>query len=573
MTLKPFASTLLALLLMSTSNSFSQTQAHHTKDGVYHTGRASKDDMYVVPDLAERLAKWKPVDMPFHSQGLTAREREEVEKLVQACRYLEDIYWRQSDPEGLTLYQELAGSQTPRDIKLRRFLFINAGRFDLLDNWKPFVGHEPMPPGRGFYSRGLTLEQIEQYVKEHPEQKNDIYSPYTVVRQNGEQLHAIKYSVAYRSFLEPAAKALREAAALSSDPDFAKFLRMRADALLSDDYYPSDLAWLDLKNPKIDVIFAPYETYTDDLLGVKATYGPAVLIRNEAESKKLDIFQQYVPDLQDALPLAPEDKPSKKGLQSPMEVVDAPYRAGDLRHGYQAVADNLPNDPRVHEVKGSKKIFFKNFMDARVSYIVLPLAKRLMVPSQAPKATAEGYFLGTLAHEISHGLGPAFSRQNGKQVDTREAIGPLYSGLEESKADIVGLFCVKWMVDNGKLPKERLDEAYAAHIADLFRAVRFGVAEGHGRGEIMEFNFFVEQGAVHRDASGKYALDFDKMPTAVAALAKELLEIEATGDRARGEAWFNKYGEMPAQLKQDLAKTRDIPVDMDPTFAFKDKVE
>ena len=305
MTAKFLAGGLLALLLMSTSNSSSQTQAHHTKTGVYHTGRASKDDLYVVPDLAERLAKWKPVEMPFHSEGLTARERQEVEKLVEACRYLEDIYWRQSDPEGLTLYQELAGSQTPRDLKLRRFLFINGGRFDLLDNFKPFVGREPMPPGRGFYSQGLTREQIEQYVKDHPEQKNDIFSPYTVVRQNGEQLHAIKYSVAYRSFLEPAAKALREAAALSSDKDFAKFLRMRADALLSDDYYPSDLAWLDLKDPKIDVIFAPYETYMDGLLGVKASYGPAVLVRNESESKKLDIFQQYVPDLQEALPLAP----------------------------------------------------------------------------------------------------------------------------------------------------------------------------------------------------------------------------------------------------------------------------
>jgi hypothetical protein len=573
MILKPVAGLALALLLMSTSNSLSQTQAHRTKTGVYHTGRASKEDMYVVPDLAERLAKWKPVEMPFHSQGLTAREREEVEKLVEACRYLEDIYWRQSDPEGLTLYQELDGSQTPRDLKLRRFLFINGGRFDLLANFKPFVGHEPMPPGRGFYSQGVTREQIEQYVKDHPEQKNDIFSPYTVVRRNGEQLHAIKYSVAYRSFLEPAAKALREAAALSNEKEFANFLRMRADALLSDDYYPSDLAWLDLKDPKIDVIFAPYETYDDGLLGVKASYGPAVLIRNEAESKKLATFQKYVPDLQDALPLAPEDKPSKKGLRTPMEVVDAPYRAGDLRHGYQAVADNLPNDPRVHEAKGSKKIFFKNFMDARVSYIVLPLAKRLMVPTQASKATAEGYFLGTLAHEISHGLGPAFSRQDGKQVDTREAIGPLYSGLEESKADIVGLYSVKWMVDNGKLPKERLEEAYAAHIADLFRAVRFGVGEGHGRGEMMEFNFFVEQGAVRRDASGKYALDFDKMPTAVAALAKELLEIEATGDRARGEAWFKKYGDMPSQLSEDLAKTRDIPVDLDPKFSFKDKVE
>ncbi|HLH06023.1 MAG TPA: hypothetical protein VKW78_02165 [Terriglobales bacterium] len=572
MIVKTAASVLLAFALMP-SNSLSQTQAHRTRTGVYHTGRASKENMYVVPDLSERLAKWKHVEMPFKAQRLTARQRQEVEKLVEACRYLEDIYWRQSDPEGLMLYQELSGSQNARDIKLKKFLFINAGRFDLLNDFKPFVGHDPMPPGRGFYSQGLTREQIEQYVKDHPEQKNGIYSPYTVVRRDGDELHAIRYSVAYRSFLEPAARSLREAAALSDDKDFAKFLRMRADALLSDDYYASDLAWLDLKDPKIDVIFAPYETYIDGLLGVKTSYGPAVLIRNEAESKKLAIFQQYVPDLQDALPLSPEDKPSKKGLQTPMEVVDSPYRAGDLRHGYQAVADNLPNDPRIHQAKGSKKIFFKNFMDARVTYIVLPLAKRLMVPTQATKATAEGYFLGTLAHEISHGLGPAFSRQNGKQIDTREAIGPLYGGLEESKADIVGLYCVKWMVDNGKLPKERLDEAYASHIADLFRAVRFGVGEGHGRGEMMEFNFFVEQGAIRREVSGKYFIDFTKMPDAVTALAKELLDIEATGDRARGEAWFKRYGDMPAQLSGDLAKTRDIPVDLDPTFSFKDRVE
>src|SRR6201993_3050976 len=188
---------------------------------------------------------------------------------------------------------------------------------------------------------------------------------------------------------------------------------MRADALESDKYFESDIAWVSLVNPKFDVIFAPYETYLDDLLGVKTSYGAAILVRNEAESRKLDVFQKYVPDIQDSLPLAPEDRPSKRGLFSPMEVMDAPYRAGDLRHGYQAVADNLPNDPRIHEQKGSKKIFFKNFMDARVNYVVLPLAARVMDPAQAKQASAEGYLADTVMHEICHGLGPAFARQNG----------------------------------------------------------------------------------------------------------------------------------------------------------------
>jgi len=314
--------------------------------------------MTVAPDLPQRVAKFRRVQMPFHSAGFTARERRMIQKLVGASERLEDIFWRQSDPEALTLYQSLAAGKNPKDQQLRHYIWINASRFDLLEQNRPFVGTTPMPPGRGFYPEGLTRQQIEQYVQQHPEKRDEIYSPTTVVRWHGDQLEGLPYHIAYRSFLEPAARDLREAATLSADPAFANFLRLRADALLNDDYFKSDLAWLDLKDPKFDVIFAPYETYTDGLLGVKASYGAAVLVRNEDESRKLAVFQKYVPEIQDALPLPREDRPSKRGLQTPMEVMDAPYRAGDLRHGYQAVADNLPNDPRVHEQKGSKKIFF-----------------------------------------------------------------------------------------------------------------------------------------------------------------------------------------------------------------------
>lgn len=530
--------------------------------------------MKVVPDLAQRLAKWKPLPMPFNGARLTVRERNMVDKLVQACQLLENIYWRQSDPEGLNLYQQLKDSKNTKDIELRRLIFINGSRFDLLENNQPLVGTERMPPGRGFYPQGLTREQVEQYVKDHPDKKNDIYNPYTIVRRNSEELEGIRYSVAYRAFLEPAARLLREAADLSREPDFAKFLRLRADALLTDDYYQSDLAWLDLKDPKFDVIFAPYETYLDDLLGVKTSYGPAVLIRNAAESRKLALYEKYVPDIQDALPLAPEDRPSKKGHLTPMEVMDAPYRAGDLRHGYQAVADNLPNDPRIHQEKGTKKIFFKNFMDARVNYIILPIAKRLLQPAQAAKASGAGYMASTLMHEISHGLGPSFSRKDGQQVDIREAIGPLFGGLEEAKADVVGMFGLKWLVDQGVLPKRRLPEYYASYVAGIFRTVRFGIAEAHGRAEMMEFNYLSEQGAIKYDrASRRYVIDYARMPDAVAAVAKELLEIEATGDRARAEAWFKKYEGMPGELRLALARVKDVPVDIDPRFSFADKIE
>jgi len=250
-----------------------------TSDSSAHARSAT---LQVVTDLKQRLSRFHQIEMPFNSAGLSVREHQMVLKLVDASRYLDDIYWRQSDPEGLQLYESLEGRNDPKDIELRRYLWINGSRFDLLDGHKPFVGTAPMLPGGGFYPQGLTREQIEHYVKDHPEKRGEIYSSTTVVRWHGKDLEGLPYHVAYRSFLEPAAKDLREAADQSPDPAFANFLRLRADALLNDDYFKSDIAWLELKNPKFDVIFAPYETYNDNLLGVKATYGAAVLVRNES---------------------------------------------------------------------------------------------------------------------------------------------------------------------------------------------------------------------------------------------------------------------------------------------------
>jgi hypothetical protein len=564
-----------ALLAVSAASIFlistTRLPAHATPQAARTTASSTTPTAppFVVPDLAERAAKFKLVRMPFHSKGLTAREIKMVDKLVDASGLADCIYWRQSDPEGLKLYLSLAHSHAPGDVLLRRYLKINGSRFDLIDDEKPFATTDPMPPGRGFYPLGLTLEEINAYVAAHPSEKEAIFNPLTVIQKKGDALEAVPYHVEYRQLLEPMAKDLNDAADLSDDAAFAKYLRLRAGALLSDDYYASDIAWLDLQNPKFDLILAPYETYTDTLLGVKATFGASVMIRNDEESQKLAVYQKYVPDLQEALPLAPADLPSKRGKQSPMEVVDSPYRAGDLLHGYQAVADNLPNDPRIHVEKGSKKIFWKNFMDARVNFIILPLAQRLMRPDQAAMASGDGYLADTLMHEISHGLGPAYSRTAKGQVDVREAIGSSYSALEESKADVVGEFCLNWLVDHGVVPKEKHNGVYASYVAGIFRTVRFGVAEAHGHGEIMQFNYLVEQGAITRDAStGLYAIDFAKMPGAIASLARELLEQEATGDRARTDAWFKKYGEMPPELAAQLAKTSDIPVDIDPQFDF-----
>ncbi|HUK33612.1 MAG TPA: hypothetical protein VLV86_06865, partial [Vicinamibacterales bacterium] len=344
----------------------------------------------VAPDLDQRLARFKPVKMPYNSAALSQRERDMIDQLVIALRELENIYWRQSDPEGLALYTALDGDKTPLAQKLRHYLFINGSRFDLIDANKPFVGTMPMPPGHALYPPDLTRAEIEAYVARNPARKPALYNPYSVVTRTGPgnaDLSAEWYHSKFVEFLRPAAAALRKAADLSDDPAFAGFLRLRATAILTDDYYNSDIAWLDLKDPKFDIIYAPYETYLDDLLGVKTSYGASILIRNDAESQKLALYERYIPDIQDALPLAADDRPSVRGHATPMEVMDAPLRAGDLRHGYQAVDDNLPNDARIHQQTGTKKIFFKNFMDARVNEIILPLAARVLDPAQARQAS------------------------------------------------------------------------------------------------------------------------------------------------------------------------------------------
>ena len=522
-------------------------------------------------DVAAELTKFHAVKMPLDSSALTLRQKQLVAKLAQATRYLDLLFWEQSDPVGLKLYQSLAGSRKPADVALRHLLLINGGRYDLIREYAPFGGAGPRPPGGSVYPDDLTRVEFDAYVAKHPDQHAALYNPLTVVKRSGPGLVAIPYHVAYRKWLEPMAQSLREAAALSDDPPFAAFLKLRATALLDDDYFRSDIAWLSLINPPIDIIFAPYETYLDHLLGVKGSFGGSVLIRNERESRKLDVFQKYVAGIQDALPLPPEDRPSKKGHLSPMEVMDAPLRGGDLRHGYQAVADNLPNDPRVHEQKGSKKIFFKNSMDARVNFVILPIAKRLIRQDQVSLATADGYLTTTLMHEISHGLGPVFARTPSGRQDISAAIGPERSPLEEAKADIVGLFGLKWLADRGEFPVAKMAECYVSEVAGIFRTVRFGIAEAHGRAEIMEFNFFTERGAiVFNEASGRYGVDLKVMPDAVAALAKELLEQEATGDRARVEAWFAKYGTMPARLAKALDRVSDVPVDFDPVSDYEE---
>ena len=535
-----------------------------------------------VHNEVERGSYWKTVRVPYNKAGLTPREQQMVAKLADACRLLDQVYWHESDLGGYWMYH------TTQNAALAKLFSINGSRWDLIDNNFPVIGEEPMVPGRELYPFGLTRAGVEQYVVAHPDEKAAIYSAQTVVRSapldldpklsqpvvSGvpAKLYTYPYHEAFAEWIKPMAEDLRAAAKLSPDAAFAHYLNLRADALLSDDYYASDVAWLDLKDPKVDVIFAPYEVYLDGLLGVKTSYGAAILIRNDTESRKLAMYQQQEAAMQQALPVPVEDKPSKEGHATPMEVADAPLRAGDLRYGYQAVADNLPNDARIHAEKGSKKIFFKNFMDLRVENVILPIAGKMLTPAQAKDVSGEGYLTGVILHEISHGLGPAYAHVGGKQIDINEAIGPAYSGLEEAKADVTGIYLAQWLIDQKLLPASDLDGIYGSYVAGILRTLRFGTGESHGRAMMMEFNYLLEHGALHQGDDGRYTVDYAAMPAAIAGLDEKLLLFEASGDRAGVEAWFAKYDVMPPALTQALDATKGIPVDVTPEFELSQGV-
>ncbi len=532
-----------------------------------------------VHNEAERAARWKQVPMPYSKAGLSPREQQMIAKLADACRLLDQLYLRQSDLGGYMMFHT---TQSPDMLRLFQ---INGSRWDLVDRNAPFSGEEPLVPGHEIYPYGLKLAQLEQYAAAHPDQKAALYDPRTVIRtapltlpatdsqpvvynKIPDHLYTYPYHEAYAEWLKPMAADLHAAAKLSPDPAFAHYLDLRADALLTDDLYASDIAWLDLKDPKIDLIFGPYETYLDGILGVKTSYGASILIRNDAESRKLALYQQHEAEMQQALPI-PADldaKPSKSGQATPMEVADAPLRAGDLRYGYQAVADNLPNDPRIHAEKGSKKIFFKNFMDARVNNVILPIAQKMLTPAQAKDVTGEGYMTAVILHELSHGLGPAYAHVNGKQLPINEAIGSSYSGLEEAKADVTGIFLAHWLADRKLIPAAELNTIYASYVAGLFRTLRFGTGEAHGRAEMMEFNVLLEHKALTQNPDATYTIDYAIMPTAIAALTQQLLTFEATGDRAAAEAWMTRYDIMPPSLNKALESTSGIPIDITPDF-------
>jgi hypothetical protein len=474
---------------------------------------------------------------------------------------MDPIFWRQSDHYAVSIRNELQKSNRSVDQSYLRYLNINYGPFDRQMDNEPFIGTRVKPPGAGFYPSDLTREELDAYLDSHPDQRQELLKPTTVIRRQGDRLVAVPYSEAYREFLEPAAQALREAASYADHPGFRRYLELRAEALLNDDFYESDVAWVQLQDNPVDIIIGPIESYEDQLMGIKTAYEGVVLLRDSVETENLEIYKQHLPMLEQQLPVPAEYKKKRVGLEASLGVFNAVYRSGDANAGVKTIAIALPNDERVREKYGARRLQLKQSILAKYEKILKPIAEHLLVPEQAALVDGEAFFTNVLLHEIAHPLGLNYVRSSPTQT-VRAALKETYSAIEEAKADIVGLLSVDHFLDRRILPPGTRRAHYVTFVASIIRSVRFGAASAHGKANMIQWNTLVEEGAIEATDSG-YRVNFDRFPAAVRKLARTLLMIEGDGDYQAAQALLAAKAAIPPDLQRAIESLAEIPVDLE----------
>ncbi len=511
------------------------------------------------------------MELTFDASLLDEPHRRAVKALVQASDLLNEIFLEQVWAGNHELRQRLVDAEGPAADAARAYFDIMYGPWDRLEHDEPFLAAGPKPPGAGYYPEDATKAEIEGWLTDHPEAGDEFRSYFTTIRRDGEGFVAVPYSEAYGDRLAEAGSLLREAAELIENETVSRFLETRADAFLSNDYFESDVAWMRIADNLIDPTIGPYEVYEDVLFGYKAAFESFVTLRDPTESAKLDRLAAHMPDLEAALPIPDEHKYLDRPFTSPISVVTEVYAAGDTRSGVQTLAFNLPNDARVREQEGSKKVMLTNIIEAKFEKILAPIAEALIDPSQMADVAFEPFYTSVLVHELAHGLGPDYVTGSDRKVTVSAALQERYSALEEAKADVVGVHSLGILTGRGEYTDDFLRQVYVSHVASLFRCVRFGVTEAHGKGCLMQFNWFVEKGAMVHDAeTGRFRVDLDVFPGAVSGLAREFLLLQATGDYEATGVFMERYGEVPDILTAAIERLGDVPVDIRPTYAVKE---
>ncbi|MEK6373687.1 MAG: peptidase [Acidobacteriota bacterium] len=532
------------------------------------TPTSTPTPLAVAPDTPKRLAQLPRTVIDYDRALLNENEQQVVAKLIEAAKSIDEIFWRQVSEENPAWRADLEkqASQSALDRAGYDYFIANKGPWDRLKDDEPFIGTKKKPAGAAFYPEDITKEEFETYIAAHPEAKESLEGLFTVVRRDGVNLVGTPYSAFYRDYLDPAAKALREAAALTTNASLKRFLTTRADAFSSNDYRESDMAWMDLDSP-IEVVIGPYEVYEDNLFNYKASFESFITVVDRPESEKLSAYAHALPEMERNLPEPDQYKNTTRGTESPIKVVQEIYTAGDARAGVQTSAFNLPNDEFVREKKGSKKVLLKNVMDAKFRLSGKPIALRVLDPSLVSLVSFDAYFNHVLFHELSHGLGPGYlTLPGGERVEVRKPLKELYSTIEECKADVVGVWNVLFAQNRKLLTSFDERQLFATYAGLMFRSTRFGVGEAHGQGTAVQWNWLREKGAITPVDGGRFTVDFTKTRDAVRDLATELLTIEATGDYARAKTLLDRYGKETDEMKSVTAKLADIPVDITPVF-------
>jgi hypothetical protein len=518
-------------------------------------------------DLAAQKAKLAVIRMTPDTGFLTAEERKVVNLLIQASQQMSLIYRAQRDANWKQTQRAVSmNRRADRDLLLEMYER-NFGPWDEIADLHPFWGSAKMPEGAGFYPVDLTREAFDAYLAAHPAEKAALTSPYTVVVRDGAKLKAIPYSVAYKTELTEAAKLLEQAAAITTNPSLKKFLTLRAKAFLTDDYFESELAWMDLKDTPIEVAIGPYEVYTDRLHGQKTAFESFVTLKDPEESAALEKYKHYLREMEANLPVEEAYKNFQRGFESPIAVAEQVRGGGDNVPGVQTVAFNLPNDERVREAKGAKKVILSNVLGAKYERILAPMAPLVLVPDQAKLVVKKYMQLETLFHELSHSLGPGTITLNGQKTTVSEALKDKASALEEAKADVMGAWNILFMMQKGELPAAEKSQLFATYLAGTFRAMRFGVEEAHGRGAAMQYGYMKAKGAFAWDeAAGRYRIDEIRFEAALRDLLREMIVLQGNGDYAGVKAFMVRWAALDDHARGVIAAMGAIPVDILPVY-------
>jgi hypothetical protein len=523
--------------------------------------------------LKEKIAKFVPTELKYDSSTLDEREKVVVEKLYLASKimdelFLDQVYSKNYEIRKSLMDQAATGSEKAKlELELFTIMF---GPFDRLDHDAPFIDTLKKPLGANFYPEDMTKEEFESWIKNNPADEKAFTSEFTVIRRVDGKLTAIPYSEYWKDKLTEASKLLKEAAEYADNPTLKKYLNSRADAFLSNDYYQSDMDWMDLKEHKIEIVIGPYEVYEDGMFNFKAAFESFLTIEDPIESAKLDVFKKYLRDMEIHLPIPDEHKNFNRGSESPLAVVNEVFTGGDTKSGVQTLAFNLPNDERVRQAKGSKKVLLKNVQEAKYKQILIPIAELVLDAEQMKYVTFESFFTHTLMHEMSHGIGPGFIKVDGRDTEVKKELKETYSTMEECKADILGMYNNIYMIEKGVFPETFANETWVTFLAGTFRSVRFGINEAHGGGNAIIYNYLIEKGAYeYNEQTQKVKVNFEKIGPVLTELANIVLMIQAEGNYQGAKDLIAKYVVNSPSMETLRKKLEHLPVDIKPVYEIE----